>query len=871
MVSIESRNSLSSLDVLPVGEKTYSFYSLKAAEKGLGALGTLPCSIRVLIENMLRNEDGHTVDVEAMKTLCAYYALPKNAPTLPFYPTRLLAHDEAALSMMADLAALREEASNMGQSPDTVAPNLPLDIVMERMNTISMAGRERIELLRWSEKVFGNVTLIPPGKGTCTPVHIGALANVVCVSASGETPLVYADCALGSDTHMCAQGALGALGWYVDTLDIEDVMLGFPFPLRLPGVVGLFLTGKPRKGIAAMDIAMALAKALTPHDIKGKIIEIHGPALDQLSVPDRIVIANLLTDVGALTAFFPIDGATLAHLAETGHGKHHIDLVEAYAKAQGLWRESWPQDSQNMTFSQRLEVSLDSIRPGLGGLTGPQSHTPLIDSPALFAKTYPQPALPQPALAPVHHGDIVWACLNSSLHGGHVREMVTAGLVARKARAHGLMTKPWVRTSLTLATPFGRDLLAASGLLADLEALGFTAPANLTQTSPAFPPLPDTTLAAIARDKITVGTIATGRYEGPFPKGVEANVIAAPGLVIAFALAGNLGADLGNKPLGNSPSGHQVFLKDLWPTAEEINAIFESTPIAPLYKKVRDDLHRGTPEWDSIQPPEGLLYPWPNLSTYVRRPPSIPSHAPERAHIRNISGARILAVLGDNVTTGMIAPTGPITPDSPSGAKLIEQGVLEANLGTYGQRSANYKVMVRSALMAKGTVNALAPDQPAGMTFYAPTKEYITYHEASRRFRAERKPLVIVAGKNYGAGPNQEWAAKIVRLLGVHAVVAESFDPDQRRNLIRVGVLPLRMKQGVTVETLALQAEDVLNVFGLTEVTQLPAEALATFEQAEGVNRYMFVCDLDEEREISILKNGGMWAQFIRDLIPLAV
>lgn len=873
MVSLESRNTLGSLDILAVGDKTYSYYSLKAAEKTLGSLAMLPCCIRILLESMLRFEDGLSINTDTMKALCAFYALPKNAPTLPFRPARLLAHDEAALSMMADMAALREEASNMGQSPDSVAPVVPLAVVVEKSSTPLMLGRERMELLRWSEKVFGNVNLIPPGKGSCTPVHIGCLAKIVARGPStGQTTLVYPDTALGSDAHMAALGALGALGWYVDTLDIEDVMLGNPHPLHLPGVIGLFLTGKPRKGLSTTDIALGLVKALTPHEIKGRIIEFHGPALDQLTVPDRVCIANALADAGALTSYFPIDGTTLSFMAETGHSAEDIALTEAYARAQGLWRESWPHDAQQAAiFSQKIELSIDPFRPSLGGLTGPQSHTPLIETAALFTKTFPPSALPAPALAPVRHGDIVWADLNGALHGGHAREMVAAALVARKARALGLKPQPWVRTTLSLATPFGREVLTASGLMDDLAALGFIPEGDLSQCCSRAPTLPENILSTIIRDSITVACVASGRCDGALPSYIGAQALAAPGLVVAYAIAGNLAVDLTNKPLGTSTLGQPVYLKDLWPSAEEIAAIFAAHPMAPFYKNIKENLHQGTAEWSQILPPDNLLYPWPATSTFVRRPPSIPSHAPERANIRNISGARLLAVFGDDVTTGMIAPEGPILPDSQSGAKLVEQGVLEANLGTYGLRSGNYKVMVRGALQGGGIVNLLAQGQRPGLTFFAPTKEYVTYHEASRRYRAERKPLLIVAGKNYGAGPNQEWAAKVLRLLGIHAVIAESFDPAQRRNLVRVGILPLRLKQGVSVETLALKPEDVLSLYGLSEITQLPAEALATIEQAEGVNRYMLVCDLAEDREISMVKNGGMWAQFIRDLIPLAV
>lgn len=873
MVSLESRNSLSSLDILSVGDKTYSYYSLKNAEKLLGSLATLPCCVRILLESMLRYENGSSTTIETMKSLCSFYALPKNPPTLPFHASRLLAHDEAALSMMTDMAALREEASNMGQSPDTVAPVLPLDVVIEKSSAPLMLGRERMELLRWSEKVFGNVRLIPPGKGTCTPIHIGCLAKVVCTGpAGGQTTLLYPDTALGSDPHMGALGALGSLGWYVDTLDIESIMLGEPYALNLPGIIGLFLTGKPRKGLSATDIALAVCKALTPHNIKGKIIEFHGPALDQLTIPDRVLLTNALIDAGALTGFFPVDDATLSFMAETGHSKDHIAVIEAYAKAQGLWRDSWPHDAQQAaTFSQKIEVSLETFRPGLGGLTGPQSHTPLIETAAVFAKTYPLPATSAPALAPVRHGDIVWASLNAALHGGHVREVITAGLVARKARALGLAPKPWVRMTMALATSLGHELLTACGLMAELEAFGFQNVSNISQAFPPAPILAENVLTAITRDKITVASIASGPSEALIPAAIDANVLASPGLVVAYAIAGNLGVDMANKPLGTTTGGQSIHLKELWPSAEDVTAVLAAHPLPPLYEKMKSQLHQGGPEWDQMLFPTDLLYTWPMTSTYVRRPPSIPTHAPERASLRNIAGGRILAVFGDDITTDMIAPQGRITPDSPTGQKLIEQGVLEANLGTYELRSGNYKVMVRTALQSRGIVNNLAEDQPPGVTFFAPTKEFVTYHEATRRYRAERKPLIIVAGKNYGAGPNQEWAAKVVRLLGVHAIIAESFDPAQRRSLIRVGVLPLRLKQGVTVESLKLEAEDVINVCGLTEIKQIPAEGLATFEQAEGVNRYMLVCDLHEDHEITIVKNGGMWAQFIRDLIPLAV
>lgn len=867
---MESRNSLGTLAPLVVADKRYTFYSLKAAEEPLGSLAGLPLCARILLEFLLRAEDGSRIGVETMKALCAFYALPKITTLTAFRPARLLAHDESAVSMMTDLAALREEASNMGQAATSVAPMLPLDVVIERSRPGQVLGRERMELLRWSEKVFDNVSLIPPGKGTCTPVHIGSLASIVRQASQVDGALVYPDTALGTDPHMAALGALGALGWNVDTLDIEELSLGTPITLTLPRVIGVILSGKPRRGISATDIALALAKAMTPHTITGRVIEFSGTGLDHLSVPDRVCIANALTDAGALSVYFPIDQTTLGFLLETGHTPETVALTESYARAQSLWRDTGQGENPTIIYSQKIDIAIDAFRPGLGCLTGPQSHTPLIETATVFAKTYPPPPLPQPPLAPVRHGDIVWADLNASLHGGHAYDMVVAGLVARKARRLALTKKPWVQSSLTLATPFGRDILTASGLMEDLSLLGFRAEDDIAQRATLAPTLPETITATAARDKIALAAIASGPCE-VLPQGVDLSVLAAPGLVVAYALAGNLGMDVTTKPLAQTPTGQDVFLKDLWPSAEEVTAVFAAYPMRTFYAKVQATLRDGGPEWDRIAAPDAQLYPWPAGSTYIRRPPTIPSHAPERAHIRNIADGRLLAVLGDNITTDQIAPQGLIQPDSLIGTTLIELGVLPNNLGTFGQRSGNYKVMVRGAWQGKGLVNKLAADHKAGTTFFAPTKEYVTYHEAARRYRAERKPLVLVAGANYGAGNNQEWAAKVARLLGAHAVLAESFDPAQRLALIRLGVLPLRLKQGITTESLALQPEDVISVYGLSEIVQLPAEALVTIEQAEGVNRYMVVCDLQEEREIAMVKNGGVWAQFIRDLIPLAV
>lgn len=876
MPLISSRNSLNCLDTLMVGERSYAFYNVKAAEKTLGDLSHLSCCLRVLLENFLRFEDDQTVTLEDMRTLTAFHALRKGLPSLPFRPTRVLLARHAAVSTLADLANLRDALAERNQAPAAFKTACPFDMVADdgrpERSVHTGDAKEIDRLLLWGKQAFPDVRLVPPGKGTCSQVNMDSLSRVVQIvgSDSSGNPLVVPDTVLGVGEHLPIAGSLGLWMWPADVLDIESVLLGAPALLSLPGLIGMKLTGKFHKSVTTTDIALNLAKAFYQKNGAGKIVEFYGPGLDALSIADRALIASFIRRAGALSVFFPIDGQTLLYLSQKGENPAHIALVEAYAKAQGLWREPGAHDQNEATsFTDNLEVALDSIHPCLGGPLTINQTPSLPDVPESFAKAFPSPvsALKDP-LEAVRRGDVVLAALNAERDFIHPGELVIAGLVARKARALGLTVKPWVRAEMNIPDPALKNYLTQTGLWEDLEMIGFRPISSPIQSLA----LQEAVTAALQKNKYPVCAIVSGahRIESPLHPACAATYTAAPGLVVAYALSGSLSAaTTASKTIAQKTGGESVMLKEIWPSAAEIEALAEMKPLESSLKLARNVLFEGDESWRDIAVESVPLFSWNPQSTAVKRPSSLAVCPPQPPALNDIKGARVLAVFGNDALAAQMAPSGPIAQNAPASHFLMSHGLAPDLFGSFEERTGNEEVMVRGAFSAPGLVNALLPEGPAGLTRHATTASPLTFFDAAQRYRQDRVPLVIAAGQNYGAGRGQEWAAKATKALGVSIVIAESFAPEHRLNLIRVGLLPLQLKQGVALADLKLTGNETLSFAGLTEIISPPIEIMVTIDHADNVERYMLLCRLDTEDEVITYRHGSFLAEALRTHMAL--
>jgi len=874
MSTSSSRNSLNTHEALVVGTNVYTYYSIKAAEQTLGDLAHLPVCMRLLLENLLRHENDITITVEDMRSLTAFHALHKNTPSFIYSPCRILMDDETGVSVLTDLASWQTTAQNAAKIPPSLTLECSVDIVVNQMNAAVDRNADRGALLKWGEQNLRDVRVIPPGNGPSNQINLDALTPVVQIKheIGNEVPIVVPDSVFGTDSRLLVVNSLGVLGWNVDALEIEGLLLGYPTPLSLPGVIGVKLTGKLHKGTSVTDVALAVAKVLSQNQGAGKIVEFFGSGLDHLSVPDRAIIASLAHECGARCAFFPIDALTLEHLTLTGYNADHVALVEAYTKAQGFWRDDTPHGTKTEpTFTLRFELSLDSIRPALGGPNSAYSLGLLNDVAALFAQSFPPPPSIDP-LALIKHGDILVASLSSCSNTAHPIEMAIAGLLARNAAAHGLKVKPWVKTILACASPVVTTFMKTSGLLADLESIGFTPNTEASHACGTVAAINETIAQTITKNKITVCSLSTGTALPLHPL-AQANYIASPALVVAYAIAGTTQTDLSTKPLGTSKEGRPVLLKDLWPSTNDINVLLDTVPLRPLYQEFKKKLLEGTPAWQQIQPETTQGFSWNPASTLVRDPPYLLGFSAATPKIENIKNAHILFLLGNHIQADTLAPVGVISPDSPAGYYLAAQNDAADSLKTFGLYTGNFEVMVRGALMGKGLQNDFFPanESAAGLTLHVPSQTTLSVFDAAQRYANEKTPLVLFAGQQLGIGHGQEWAAKSLRALGIRVVICEGFDSVFRLNLIRMGILPLQLKSGISLSELKLSGHERVNFAGIPEINRPHSEVMMTIEHKDEVERYMVLCRLDTVEELSMFAHGSLLAASLRILLPLAV
>ncbi|WP_304621351.1 MULTISPECIES: aconitate hydratase AcnA [unclassified Novosphingobium] len=879
-------NSFDARATLRIGAREYEYVSLAKAEERLGSLSGLPYSLRVLLENLLRKEDG----VHVTAADIAAFAMPpgRSAREVQFYPARVLMQDFSGTACLADLAAMRDAMPALGQEPGCVNPAIPVHLVIDHSVMVDHAGTpqafeqnlaldydrnaERYAFLRWGAQSLANFHVVPPGQGICHQINIENIARVVWSeeTENGGT-LIYPDSCVGTDSHTTMVNGLGVLAWGVGGIEAEAAMLGHPVSMLRPPVTGLRLTGALPEGTTATDLVLAVTQVLRATGVVGHFVEFCGPSLAALPVADRATLANMAPEYGATCGFWPIDAQTIAYLRLTGRDEAQAQLVEAYAKAQGLWRDP---ESPEPTFDHLLELDLSSIVPSLSGPRRPQDRVALTSLAANFTEGLPSFGVTAGAAArhPVTgsdfdlgHGDVVIAAITSCTNTSNPVSLVTAGLVARKARALGINCKPWVKCSFAPGSRVVTDYLVSAGLQEDLDALGFHLVGYGCGTCVGNSgPLPDNLGAAITEHGIVASAVLSGNrnFEGRISPLVRANYLASPALVVAYALFGSTARDIASEPLGIGTDGSPVHLRDVWPSSAEVAEIVGRFVTRARFSKRAGDVFTGDARWNALPAETADRFDWQAGSTYVARPDFFDAMSPEPTPPTDIRSAAPLAILGDSITTDHISPVGQIATDSPAGRYLQALGVEPRDFNSYGTRRGNHDVMVRGTFANIRVRNEMLPNTEGGVTLYE--GEVMPIHDAAIRFRAQDVPLVIIAGKEYGTGSARDWAAKGTAAIGVRAVIAESFERIHRSNLVGMGVLPLQFMPGEDRHWAGLTSEDRLTIVGLSDVQ--PGERVSVRVDRSDGSAFCFdtFCRIDTSMEQRYFLNGGILTTIAR-------
>jgi aconitate hydratase len=868
---------------LTVGSRQYRYFSLQAAEEaGLGDVSRLPRSLKILLENLLCFTDGQTVTEADIEAVASWTRDRTSRREISFRPVRVLMQDFTGVPAVVDLAAMRDAITAAGLDSETVNPLIPVDLVIDHSVQVdqyaspeAFAGnvareiernRERYSFLRWGQSAFRNFRVVPPGTGICHQVNLEYLAQVVQSEEVDGEYFAYPDTLVGTDSHTTMINGLGVLGWGVGGIEAEAAMLGQPISMLIPEVVGVRLNGTLGAGVTATDLVLNVTELLRRHGVVGKFVEFCGPGLTRLPLADRATIANMAPEYGATCGFFPIDQVTVDYLRFTGRDEQTAALVEAYAKEQGLWHDATIPEP---LFTDLLELDLATVAPSLAGPKRPQDRVSLSSLPAALEKVLPEGR--KEAEHPVagagyalRQGDVVIAAITSCTNTSNPAVMMAAGLLAQKAVALGLERKPWVKTSLAPGSKVVTDYLQAAGLQGALDALGFHLVGyGCTTCIGNSGPLDEPIAAAIREGALTVSAVLSGNrnFEGRIHSQVRANWLASPPLVVAFALAGTTRIDLSSEPLGNDRDGQPVFLRDIWPDDAEVAAMVAKVSPA-MFRKEYAEVFAGDAAWQSLAGAGERTYRWDPTSTYIRKAPFF--DAGQRPSAEGaIRGARILALLGDSITTDHISPAGAIRPDSPAGRYLQEQGVAVADFNSYGARRGNHEVMVRGTFANIRLRNAMVPQREGGFTRHHPDGEEMSIYEAAMRYRDERVPLVVIAGKEYGTGSSRDWAAKGPLLLGVRAVIAESFERIHRSNLIGMGILPLQFLEGDSASVWLLDGSEVLDL----TPPQGPLAPGQTWQvkvrRADESNTgFQVLSRLDTANEVAYFQAGGI-LQFV--------
>ncbi|MCS7260929.1 MAG: aconitate hydratase AcnA [Anaerolineae bacterium] len=873
-------------------------YRLEVLEKrGLGAISRLPFSIKVLLEAVLRQCDGFTITEQDVVRLAAWDAHAPRPSEIPFRPARVLMQDFTGVPALVDLVAMRSAIARMGGNPEKVNPILPVDLVIDHSLQVDYFGspdamrrnvalefqrnRERYIFLRWAQRAFRNFRVVPPASGIVHQVNLEYITPVVQLQRTTDGLVAFPDSCLGTDSHTPMINGLGVVGWGVGGIEAEAVMLGQPITLLMPEVVGFRLVGRLREGVTATDLTLTVTQLLRQKGVVGKFVEFCGEGLSQISLPDRATIANMAPDYGATMGFFPVDEESLRYLRATGRPEALITLVERYCKEQGLFRSDATPEPE---FSETIELDLSQVEPSLAGPKRPQDRVPLAQLRRSFSQALRAPVeqrgygLSEEALARgrigsdgIGHGSVVLAAITSCTNTSNPSVMLAAGLLAKKAVEKGLRTPSYVKTSLAPGSRVVSAYLDKAGLTPYLEQLGFyTVGYGCTTCVGNSGPLPERVAQAIAERELVVAAVLSGNrnFEGRIHPAIKANYLASPPLVVAFALAGRVDIDLLNEPLGYDPAGQPVYLRDIWPSQCEITALMERVLSPEDFRRAYARIEHDNPLWNALPVPDSTVYEWDPNSTYIQEPPFFLAVTRAVPPIAPILGARVLVKAGDSVTTDHISPAGAIPVDSPAGQYLIQMGVPPAEFNSYGARRGNDRVMTRGTFANVRFKNQLAPDREGGWTTHLPSGAVMTIYDAAQRYQSEGIPLLVLAGKEYGTGSSRDWAAKGVALLGVRAVLAESFERIHRSNLVGMGVLPLQFQAGQSAESLNLSGHELYDIHldaGLQPRQMVRVEVRDA--QTGAVRAFEMLCRIDTPVELEYYRHGGILPMVLRTLL----
>ncbi len=889
MPSLDSLNCRRSLEV---NGKTYHYYSLPEAAKQLGDISRLPTSLKVLLENLLRWEDNVTVRADDFSSLAVWLKTHTSEREIQYRPARVLMQDFTGVPAVVDLTAMRDAVSRAGADPQRINPLSPVDLVIDHSVMVDRFGSdqafeqnveiemqrngERYEFLRWGQQAFDNFRVVPPGTGICHQVNLEYLGQVVWTKEENGETIAYPDTLVGTDSHTTMINGLGVLGWGVGGIEAEAAMLGQPVSMLIPEVIGMRLTGKLNEGVTATDLVLTVTQMLRKHGVVGKFVEFFGPGLDHLPLADRATIGNMAPEYGATCGFFPVDQVTIDYLRLTGRDPDRIALVEAYSKAQGMWRDS---QSPDPVFTATLELDLSQVQPSLAGPKRPQDRVSLGDIGASFDLLLDTSGKTQQAdtAVPVagetfklKHGAVVIAAITSCTNTSNPNVLMAAGLVAKKALERGLKRAPWVKSSLAPGSKVVTDYLERAGLTTYLDQLGFNLVGyGCTTCIGNSGPLPDAISQAITDNDLIVSSVLSGNrnFEGRVHPLVKANWLASPPLVVAFALAGTTRINMDKEPLGYDEQNQPVYLKDIWPSSAEVNEAVSRID-GQMFRTRYADVFSGDQHWQSIAVTAGDTYKWNINSSYVQNPPFFEDIGQPPAPPKDVENARILALFGDSITTDHISPAGNIKASSPAGLYLQQLGVQPEDFNSYGSRRGNHEVMMRGTFANIRIKNEMLGGEEGGNTLHQPSGERMSIYAAAMRYQAEGVPLVVVAGKEYGTGSSRDWAAKGTNLLGVKAVIAESFERIHRSNLIGMGVLALQFVGDQNRQSLGLTGNEKLSIRGLSADIKPRQLLTVDVERADGTREnFQVLCRIDTLNEVQYFKAGGILHYVLRQLI----
>ena len=892
------QDTLKTRQTLSAGGKDYVYFSLPKAAETLGDVSRLPVSLKVLLENVLRFEDGAATTVDHARSVAEWVKTGTSEKEVPFRPSRILMQDFTGVPAVVDLAAMRDGIIKLGGAPDKVNPLIPVDLVIDHSVMVDVAGTEdslhqnvelefarngeRYRFLRWGSQAFENFRVVPPGTGICHQVNLEYLAQTVWTAKIANEVFAYPDTLFGTDSHTTMVNGIGVLGWGVGGIEAEAAMLGQPIAMLIPDVIGFRLTGKLREGVTATDLVLLVTQMLRKKGVVGKFVEFFGAGLDGLAVATRATIANMAPEYGATCGFFPVDQGTIEFLRLTGREEDRIALTEAYSKAQGMWRDAATPDP---VFTDLLELDLSTVEPSIAGPKRPQDRVLLSAASSAFkaelSKSLGVPANDIGKKVAVEgknyeigHGDVVIAAITSCTNTSNPYVMVAAGLVARKARALGLRPQPWVKTSLAPGSQVVTEYLDKSELTADLDAMGFATVGYgcttcIGNSGPLDLDLGDT----IDANKLVAVSVLSGNrnFEGRVHPQVRANYLASPPLVVAYSLLGTMNEDITTAKLGTGSNGQPVYLKDVWPSNDEIAAIVHADQTRDQYVRRYGEVFKGPEEWQAIEIEAGTdTYGWSDGSTYVKNPPYFEGMTMEPVAKGNIHGARILGVFGDNITTDHISPAGNIKKSSPAGEYLVERQVGQRDFNSYGARRGNHEVMMRGTFANIRIKNEMLKGVEGGLTKHFPDGREMPIYDAAMTYAKEGVPLVVFGGKEYGMGSSRDWAAKGTALLGIKAVLVETFERIHRSNLVGMGILPLTFPEGVSRETLGLTGDETIDVTGIETITprmQVPV----TITRADGSKETIHaLCRIDTDDEVEYYRHGGILQYVLRGMAKAA-